>query len=266
MNALRKAKRRTTHLVLFICTCLLIMISGYLVDAYYRTENVKSVRLEKQATINEFESSKALFEEVRTLRLAISFSEKFLEDAKMYKQLLKTTCEFKGAFKLSEQEVRAYKDLFDGCSSPNKVSKSQLPQLQELLRTKTSTPSFARAEQIDKRLNKINEYLRYKPDNYYPKGEAVLTFMSLMLIPLGFLFVYIKFGTNVILKNSFEFVQIANRQDRETNTNTSVNIVNTDKFKQYSVAEELLKWKELKDSGVINEQEFIQAKAKILNS
>lgn len=49
-------------------------------------------------------------------------------------------------------------------------------------------------------------------------------------------------------------------KDEEPN----LNILNTENNKVYSVADELLKWKELKDSGLISEDEFLQMKNKIL--
>ena len=43
-----------------------------------------------------------------------------------------------------------------------------------------------------------------------------------------------------------------------------LSVINKEKNKTYSVADELLKWKELKDTGVISEEGFIQMRKKIL--
>jgi hypothetical protein len=47
-------------------------------------------------------------------------------------------------------------------------------------------------------------------------------------------------------------------------TENSPNIFNNEGIKQYSVADELLKWAKLKEDGLISDKEFEQAKAKIL--
>lgn len=44
-----------------------------------------------------------------------------------------------------------------------------------------------------------------------------------------------------------------------------LNIIKGEKFKQYSVADELIKWAKLKEDGHISEEEFNEARAKLLN-
>jgi len=41
-------------------------------------------------------------------------------------------------------------------------------------------------------------------------------------------------------------------------------IIRTDNLKSYSVADELLKWTQLKDAGVVSEEEFQEARDKIM--
>ncbi len=44
-----------------------------------------------------------------------------------------------------------------------------------------------------------------------------------------------------------------------------INIIKGEKLKQYSVADELLKWAKLKEDGHITEEEFNEARTKLLN-
>ena len=48
------------------------------------------------------------------------------------------------------------------------------------------------------------------------------------------------------------------------NINSEVDIIKGEKFKQYSVADELTKWAKLKEDGHISEEEFNEARAKLL--
>ena len=45
---------------------------------------------------------------------------------------------------------------------------------------------------------------------------------------------------------------------------TEMDIIKGEKLKQYSVADELLKWAKLKDDGHISEEEFKEARDKLL--
>jgi Sec-independent protein translocase protein TatA len=52
---------------------------------------------------------------------------------------------------------------------------------------------------------------------------------------------------------------------KKSTTESEMNIIKGEKLKQYSVADELMKWGKLKEEGHISEDEFNQAKAKLLN-
>ena len=54
------------------------------------------------------------------------------------------------------------------------------------------------------------------------------------------------------------------KSDIKSATESEVDIIQAEKLKQYSVADELMKWGKLKEEGHISEDEFNQAKAKLL--
>ncbi len=51
----------------------------------------------------------------------------------------------------------------------------------------------------------------------------------------------------------------------ENNDDPQLNIIKGEKFKQYSVADELIKWAKLKEDGHISEDEFNEVRSKLLN-
>jgi len=51
----------------------------------------------------------------------------------------------------------------------------------------------------------------------------------------------------------------------QDNLKTSVEILQSEKLKPYSVADELLKWAKLQDDGLISVEEFNEARSKLLN-
>ncbi len=54
------------------------------------------------------------------------------------------------------------------------------------------------------------------------------------------------------------------KSDNDTNTHSEVDIIKGEKLKQYSVADELTKWAKLKEDGHISEDEYNEARAKLL--
>jgi hypothetical protein len=54
------------------------------------------------------------------------------------------------------------------------------------------------------------------------------------------------------------------KSDPKTKTESEVNIIKGEKLKQYSVADELIKWGKLKEDGHISEDEFNEAREKLL--
>lgn len=61
-----------------------------------------------------------------------------------------------------------------------------------------------------------------------------------------------------------KFLSTKTKLDIKSTTESEMNIIKGEKLKQYSVADELMKWGKLKEKGHISEDEFNQAKAKLL--
>ena len=86
-----------------------------------------------------------------------------------------------------------------------------------------------------------------------------------------FYFLVVKYLYFKPLQNHSEWVVIngtfSNKPQKSTpdNLKTSVDILQSEKLKSYSVADELLKWAKLKEEGLISEEEFNEARAKLLN-
>jgi hypothetical protein len=137
--------------------------------------------------------------------------------------------------------------------------------LQEMLRVKATMPDYDKILTLKATILNTSKYI-WHGQEFYPNEEDTILFIFFATFPFIFLFIYTKFGINILIKNSSIFTQLVAQTDMGIKKSSSVNIVNTDKLKHYSVAEELLKWKELKESGVISEEEFVEAKRKILDS
>jgi len=263
-EALCKAKQRTKQLVFVVFSCIALFFTVILVDAYNETENYNSLKLEEELASQKLERLNLPFDEIVILRSAISFSKSFLADAKLYPSLLESTCNYIYPHPVSEEDKSSFNSLFEDCYTPQQLKNSQLPQLQEMLRVKATMPDYDKSLKLEETIENINRKLRYTPKSYYPREDEVFVSLVFATLPLIFLFIYTKLGTNILLKNSSIFTQLVAQTDMGVKKGSSVNIVNTDKLKHYSVAEELLKWKELKESGVISEEEFLEAKRKIL--
>jgi hypothetical protein len=54
------------------------------------------------------------------------------------------------------------------------------------------------------------------------------------------------------------------KSDDGSKNQSEVNIIKGEKLKQYSVADELTKWAKLKEDGHISEDEFTEARTKLL--
>ena len=54
------------------------------------------------------------------------------------------------------------------------------------------------------------------------------------------------------------------KSGKDSNNQSEVNIIKGEKLKQYSVADELIKWARLKEDGHISDEEFNEARVKLL--
>ena len=93
------------------------------------------------------------------------------------------------------------------------------------------------------------------------------------LLGFGISIAYLKAVNNLFykpLKRHSEWVAIngifsgKSKSDIKSATESEVDIIKAEKLKQYSVADELMKWGKLLEEGLISEDEFNQAKAKLL--
>lgn len=53
--------------------------------------------------------------------------------------------------------------------------------------------------------------------------------------------------------------------DEKSSKNDSINIVGRDNLSSYSVADEMLKWNDLLEKGLVTKEEFEKAKTKLMN-
>ncbi len=65
---------------------------------------------------------------------------------------------------------------------------------------------------------------------------------------------------NWIVKNGF----FSSKEQEHTADNLAPNIIKGEKLKAFSVADELLKWAKLKEDGHISQEEYEQARKKLL--
>jgi len=98
---------------------------------------------------------------------------------------------------------------------------------------------------------------------------AVLLGIFVISAPLMYL-AAVKYLFSMPLSHHKEWVVINGifsskpKTDTILRTESEVEIIKGDKLKQYSVADELLKWAKLKEDGHISESEFIEARSKLL--
>ncbi len=95
---------------------------------------------------------------------------------------------------------------------------------------------------------------------------------------IGFVFAAIAFTYSILvqmlflnpLKSHREWVVVNGifsskpKSAMQSSTGAEMSIMNAEKLKQYSVADELLKWAKLKEDGHITEEEFSEARKKLL--
>jgi hypothetical protein len=105
----------------------------------------------------------------------------------------------------------------------------------------------------------------------YCNNEFKYFFISLLgvAIPIIYLIAVDHLFYSPLKKHS-EWVAIngifsgKSKSEIKSATESEMDIIKAEKLKQYSVADELMKWGKLKEEGHISEDEFNQAKAKLL--
>lgn len=105
-------------------------------------------------------------------------------------------------------------------------------------------------------------------EQYYKHLRTYDSYSEYILVELvgnSLWFVIAAIVYSVIIKKLYEKPIINNFSSISPKMNGEFNIYNTENFKRYSVADELLKWKALKDQGLITDLDFEKMKRKILN-
>lgn len=119
-------------------------------------------------------------------------------------------------------------------------------------------------------------YLNYDYDGSFSRAyysDYFATFLIASLVAtIAFAYILIlKHLYFLPLQNHSEWVvangTFSNKPKKPTpdNSKASVDILQSEKLKPYSVADELLKWAKLKEDGLISEEEFNEARSKLLN-
>lgn len=109
----------------------------------------------------------------------------------------------------------------------------------------------------------------YEYSGEYKYTEDIFTSLILSVVP----FIYLMLINNLFinpLRLHIEWI-VANgifaskpKENKKQSEKYDVDIINSEKLKSYSVADELLKWAKLKEDGHISEQEFNDARKKLL--
>lgn len=96
-------------------------------------------------------------------------------------------------------------------------------------------------------------------------------FISLMFSVISFAYlILVQFLFNNPLKKHSEWIAVNGifstkpKSAKKPGVESEVDIIKGEKLKQYSVADELIKWAKLKEDGHISEDEFNEARAKLL--
>jgi hypothetical protein len=125
-------------------------------------------------------------------------------------------------------------------------------------------------------LRHLKEYINYQIFDDIPQGEPLffhmdylfyeieIVIVELIVIPIGtwiliFIFNFLFF--NPLEEHQEWVVKNGIFADKEK----AINIIDKDNGKFYSVADELIKWNDLLDKGLITQEEFEEQKKKILN-
>jgi len=106
----------------------------------------------------------------------------------------------------------------------------------------------------------------------YRTGMSFFTLVLLLImmsIPILYLVFLSKLFFNPLSRHK-KWVEVNGifstkpKSGKDSNNQSEVNIIKGEKLKQYSVADELIKWAKLKEGGHISDEEFNEARVKLL--
>ena len=104
---------------------------------------------------------------------------------------------------------------------------------------------------------------------YIGKEKMFFGWLSITSIPILYLVFLSKLFFNPLSRHK-KWVEVNGifstkpKSGKDSNNQSEVNIIKGEKLKQYSVADELIKWAKLKEGGHISDEEFNEARVKLL--
>lgn len=114
-----------------------------------------------------------------------------------------------------------------------------------------------------------DKYFAAGKDGWYYYDDEF--YISLILTGIAFAYlIVVQVLFYIPLSSHREWVEVngifstKSKSDRNSNIQSEVDIIKGEKLRQYSVADELTKWAKLKDDGHISEEEFNEARTKLL--
>ena len=99
--------------------------------------------------------------------------------------------------------------------------------------------------------------------------STLVLLLIMMSIPILYLVFLSKLFFNPLSRHK-KWVEVNGifstkpKSGKDSNNQSEVNIIKGEKLKQYSVADELIKWAKLKEGGHISDEEFNEARVKLL--
>ena len=99
--------------------------------------------------------------------------------------------------------------------------------------------------------------------------STLVLLLIMMSIPILYLVFLSKLFFNPLSRHK-KWVEVNGifstkpKSGKDSNNQSEVNIIKGEKLKQYSVADELIKWARLKEDGHISDEEFNEARVKLL--
>lgn len=116
-----------------------------------------------------------------------------------------------------------------------------------------------------------NKYLNVEDSCYYDWYYDDEFFVSLIFTGIAFAYlIVVQVLFYSPLKNHSEWVAVngifstKTKSSKDSSIQAEVDIIKGEKLKQYSVADELIKWAKLKEDGHITEEEYNDARKKLL--
>lgn len=285
--------------ILFFAFFLSSGYKEYIKDKSHITElTVMKDRLAKlQNEYNEADKNFSLnnqsksFQKKHTeLSLALNYSSFLLDSMEKYPSLMALNPKGESclenrqglpsfSYSTNRQEFAFSQDYFNSiykeCYSLNDLKLVVIPGLDDKLKQLSSLDVF----HLNKDIEKFNDTISlFEKSRYISKNVADgfysylnvnddLVFISFILLVLTFVYYWLYLYLYYVpMLKSKDAVISSLRSEREEGDiiTRNISIIKGEKFKSYSVADELAKWHALNQQGVISDKEFQEAKDKLL--